>query len=106
VVKITVYVNIKSLASRKSAITKMPVEVNYDIKSVRDLIIHIVQLTIGEADEEKIKNARENALRSFDDGLFRIFINDEEVLADSKILLNENDSLTFLRLTMLAGRLW
>ncbi len=56
------------------------------------------------ADETK---AIENAFQSYEDGLYRIFIGDDEVgkLSDS-INLNENDSVTFIRLTMLTGRMW
>lgn len=52
-------------------------------------------------------SALENALQSYEDGLYRIFIGDNEVgsLSDSISLL-ENDSVTFIRLTMLTGRLW
>lgn len=51
--------------------------------------------------------ALENALQSYEDGLYRIFIGENEVgsLSDS-ISLSENDSVTFIRLTMLTGRLW
>lgn len=57
-----------------------------------------------EADENA---ALENALQSYEDGLFRIFIGENEAggLSD-KISLSENDSVTFIRLTMLSGRLW
>ena len=51
--------------------------------------------------------AVKNALQCYEDGLFRIFINDEEAgEADESINLSENDTLTFIRLTMLAGRMW
>lgn len=48
-----------------------------------------------------------NALQSFEDGIFRIFLNDMELesLADT-IQLSEGDKLTFIRLTMLVGRMW
>ncbi len=51
--------------------------------------------------------ALENALLSYEDGLYRIFIGENEVggLSDS-IELCENDSVTFIRLTMLTGRMW
>lgn len=56
------------------------------------------------ADMEK---AVETALQAYEDGIFRIFINDIEVGAISeKISLSENDTLTFVRLVMLAGRMW
>lgn len=51
--------------------------------------------------------AVKNALQSYEDGIFRLFINDEEAGAsDSPLALKEGDRLTFVRLTMLSGRLW
>ena len=44
---------------------------------------------------------------AFNDGLFRIFLNDNELSSlEEKINLQENDELTFIRLTMLSGRIW
>lgn len=59
----------------------------------------------GKTADEKA--ALENALQSYEDGLYRIFIRENELgsLSDS-ISLSENDSVTFIRLTMLTGRLW
>ncbi len=53
------------------------------------------------------KTALENALQSYDDGFYRIFIGETETggLSDN-IALSENDSITFIKLTMLTGRLW
>lgn len=57
--------------------------------------------------EQDMKKAKENALQSFDDGLYRIFIGEKELEGlDTSIALNEGDSLTFIKLTMLAGRMW
>ena len=50
--------------------------------------------------------AVENALSCFDDGIFKLFINDDEAGFNAGINLKENDEITFIRLTMLAGRLW
>lgn len=56
------------------------------------------------ADEEK---AVSDAIQGYEDGLFRIFIGDMETGSlDSEINLSEGDSVTFIRLTMLAGRMW
>lgn len=51
--------------------------------------------------------ALNNALQSYEDGLYRIFAGENELgsLNDS-VSLSENDSLTFIRLTMLTGRIW
>ena len=52
--------------------------------------------------------AIENARQSFEDGIYRIFINGVEVgdALSAPIALRENDAITFVRLTMLAGRMW
>ena len=56
------------------------------------------------ADTEK---AVRNAMQSFEDGIFRVFLNEEELESSDQIIhLKEEDKLTFIRLTMLAGRMW
>ena len=51
--------------------------------------------------------AVETALQAFEDGLFRVLINDSEAVGlDEAIEIHENDTLTFLRLTFLTGGLW
>ncbi len=60
----------------------------------------------GEKDADLVA-AIQNALQCFDDGIFRIFANNISLeKLDSKIALKENDELTFVRLTMLSGRMW
>lgn len=54
-------------------------------------------------DEEK---AVENALQCYEDGIFRAFINEEEIEYGDTIELKDGDKLTFIRLTMMGGRLW
>jgi len=57
-----------------------------------------------QADADK---AVENALQCFEDGLFRVLINDREIVdLDGTLIIHDNDILTFVRLTFLAGRLW
>lgn len=57
--------------------------------------------------EQDIPKAIDNALLAFRDGLFCMFINGkQETSADSVITLAEDDVLTFIRLTMLSGRMW
>lgn len=51
--------------------------------------------------------AVENALLSFEDGIFRVFVGETELQSlQEQIELSENEELTFVRLTMLAGRMW
>lgn len=54
-----------------------------------------------------IDQAVMNACQAYEDGLVRIFQNDEE-LGDlhEEIKICENDLFTFMRLTFLAGRMW
>lgn len=58
-------------------------------------------------DYANTEKAVKNALQCFEDGIFRVFLNGNnlENLKDT-IIINENDELTFVRLTMLAGRMW
>ena len=55
----------------------------------------------------KLEDAIENALQSYEDGLYRVFLNGHEIRGlDAPLRLTENDALTFVRLTMLAGSRW
>jgi len=57
-----------------------------------------------EADHEK---ALDVALQAHEDGVFCVFIDDEEVRhADDAIILTDGSVITFLRLTFLTGLLW
>lgn len=57
-----------------------------------------------KADREK---AIADALLAYEDGLFRIFIGTEDAGdKNNKISLKEDEEVTFIRLVMLAGRLW
>lgn len=48
-----------------------------------------------------------NALQCFADGLVRVFQNDtERTDLDAPLPISENDVFTFIRLTLLAGRMW
>lgn len=60
----------------------------------------------GEKEADEIQAAR-NAVQCFEDGIYRIFL-DEKPLSelDERISLTEESVLTFVRLTMLAGRMW
>lgn len=51
--------------------------------------------------------ALDNALQGYENGLYRIFIGENETgdLSDS-ISLSENDRVSFIKLTMLTGRMW
>lgn len=51
--------------------------------------------------------AEKNAIQCFEDGLVRVFQNeDERERLDVPMEIHEGDTFTFIRLTFLAGRLW
>ncbi|MBO4695807.1 MAG: hypothetical protein J5643_00840 [Lachnospiraceae bacterium] len=57
--------------------------------------------------EQDVGKAVDSALLAFHDGLFCLFINKTQMTsAEQEIVLKEDDVLTFIRLTMLSGRIW
>jgi hypothetical protein len=56
----------------------------------------------GQDEEEAVRNA----LQCFTDGLYRVLVNETEALPGNPVSLKEGDTLTFIRLVMLAGRRW
>lgn len=64
---------------------------------------------IGFGDRKNEKNQDEaeavrNALQRFADGLYRVLVNETEALPGAPFNLKEGDTVTFIRLVMLAGR--
>ncbi|MCC8153973.1 MAG: hypothetical protein LIP01_07025 [Tannerellaceae bacterium] len=54
-----------------------------------------------------VTEATTHAILSFEDGLYRIFLNEQELIRkEQSIQLADGDRLTFIGLTMLAGRMW
>lgn len=54
-----------------------------------------------------IVRAQENAVQCFEDGIYRIFLEEEPLeTLDERIQITEESVFTFVRLTMLAGRMW
>ncbi len=53
------------------------------------------------------ETAAANAIRCFEDGLVRVFHNDNELTdLDAVVPVQEGDGFTLIRLTFLAGRMW
>ncbi|WP_339149024.1 MULTISPECIES: hypothetical protein [unclassified Sutcliffiella] len=51
--------------------------------------------------------AIETAIQAFEDGLYRVFINDEEAeQLDTTLEVPDGAEVVFIRLTMLTGRMW
>ena len=129
-----VYIQVKQLGKRKCCIEKLPVDFSVPPTNVQELIASIVSwqvskyndrlqqsevlqyLTREEVEDKAASgkvgfevnyNGRPAALQSYEDGIFRIFIDDTEAGGlSSPVVLKEETTLTFIRLTMLSGRLW
>ena len=54
--------------------------------------------------EQALQPAIDNALQALEDGLYRVFINDDEATLDQPFSLPNDATVTFIRLTFLAGR--
>jgi len=51
--------------------------------------------------------AVKTALLGFEDGLFKVVVGEQEALElDAPLVLHDGDTITFIRLTFLAGRMW
>ena len=91
----------------------------YDIKQVNSLEELLIQVTsmelMKERENEKLYNrqvysmekAVEIMKQDFEDGLFRVFFNQREYVSLEEVLeWQEENELVFIRLVMMAGRLW
>ncbi|URZ00295.1 hypothetical protein [Clostridium felsineum] len=57
--------------------------------------------------KQNLSKALQNAFVSFEDGIYKVFINDNETeKLDTPIGLRDGDILTFIKFIMLSGRLW
>ena len=57
--------------------------------------------------KQNADKAVNTALLAFEDGLFRVFLDDDELESlDAELNLHDGNVLTFIRLTMLSGRSW
>jgi len=62
---------------------------------------------VDNTDEADLETAVETALQAHADGVFLVFIDDDEVRSLTEpITLEEGNVITFLRLTFLTGTLW
>ncbi|WP_244563050.1 hypothetical protein [Paenibacillus uliginis] len=63
--------------------------------------------TIHDDRQPDEHQAVESALLAFTDGLYRVFVNEEEIeQLDTPLVLTDGDKIVFMRFTMLAGGMW
>jgi hypothetical protein len=78
-------------------------------EEINDKLI-LGKVSFGEINNDKKANlskALESAFLAYEDGIFRVFVQEQEAGSlDDLIDIKEEDVLTFVRLTMLSGRMW
>ena len=113
--------DIKTLKDLITTVASQEVE-KYNARGVDEILIPFLtvaeitdQATVGKVgfgrlySEKKanLEKSIETALEAFVDGLFKVVINETEIEdLDTEVNLKENDVLTFIRLTFLAGRMY
>lgn len=66
-----------------------------------------VRFHLYNEQKDTLEKAEKRVLQDFQDGLFRVFIQGEEVEdIDAHLDIHEEDEVVFLQLMMLSGRLW
>lgn len=102
----TVGICVASYIERVNDKDKLQILEEKDINSMAGVGKIAFGLSYGE-NVPDTKIAVETAITAFEDGLYRIFLGEEELeTLQQSIKLEEGQNLTFIRLTMLAGRLW
>lgn len=112
---------VKTLRELLTELVKMEVE-QYNQKGVDTQLIHFLskeeleeQASVGKVGfgriysdkKANVSTAIENALTCYEDGLVRVFCGEQELEElDGEIQLKDGDTLTFIRLAFLTGRLW
>ena len=120
-VSIEISDTVKTLRELLTELVKIEVE-RYNQKGVETQLIPFLskeeleeQAAVGKVGfgriysdkKANVSTAVENALACYEDGLVRVFCGEQELEElDGEIQLKEGDTLTFIRLTFLTGRMW
>ncbi|GLC30196.1 hypothetical protein [Clostridium omnivorum] len=84
--------------------------VDYLTNSEIDEKLTVGKVSFGELNNENkqsLSKALEAAYLAYEDGIYRVFIGENEAgKLDETLELKDDDVLTFIKLTMLAGRMW
>lgn len=96
--------NAKSFDLEGEDVTKIPLD-NY-----LNILTDTGKVGFGSIYNQKkadLQKAQENAIQAFEDGMFAVFYNDEQVEDLSQIIdLSLQNTFAFIRLTFLAGSYW
>jgi len=104
----------------KQVVTKNVKEFNENLKKER-LVDYLTQDNIETSarlgkvsfgnmyndTKQNLNKALETAYLAYEDGIYKVFIGENEAgVLDESLELKEDDILTFIKFTMLAGRMW
>lgn len=96
--------NAKSFELEDEDYTKIPTDNYLNILTDTGKVGFGSIYNLKKADVQK---AQENAIQAFEDGMFAVFYNDEQLEDLTQIIdLNLQHTFTFIRLTFLAGSYW
>lgn len=137
-----IYINMKTVGSRKSPMAKTLYEIPDSVSTVGELLKSLVEieverynqknaddtlvnfLTMAQIEEramsgkvgfgrvysdkkQDLEKAVENALQCYQDGLVRVFRNEQELeRLEETVHFESGDVITLIRLTFLSGRMW
>ncbi|MEH7401802.1 hypothetical protein V7148_12490 [Gottfriedia acidiceleris] len=99
-------INVNSFNQKEIGIPFLPYLTQDEI-NMKSTVGKIGFNEINNDTNANVKEAISTALLAFQDGLFKVFLNDNEIESlQENIDLHENDEFTFIKLTMLSGRMW
>ncbi|QNR68337.1 hypothetical protein IAQ67_04410 [Paenibacillus peoriae] len=102
----TVALNVQKLREKQESVALIPFLTGEEVQAQGE----IGKVGFGSIYNEgvpDIKDAVNTAMQAFEDGLYRVFVCDEETIElDVPLSLKDGNEIVFIRFTMLAGGLW
>ncbi|URJ46907.1 hypothetical protein MF628_001487 [Paenibacillus polymyxa] len=102
----TVAMNVQKLREKQESVALIPFLTGEEVQAQGE----IGKVGFGSIYNEgvpDIKDAVNTAMQAFEDGLYRVFVCDEETIElDAPLSLKDGNEIVFIRFTMLAGGLW
>ncbi|WP_328801824.1 hypothetical protein T3H97_04605 [Paenibacillus sp. LX16] len=102
----TVALNVQKLREKQESVALIPFLTGEEVQAQGE----IGKVGFGSIYNEgvpDIKDTVNTAMQAFEDGLYRVFVCDEETIElDAPLSLKDGNEIVFIRFTMLAGGLW
>ncbi|MFS8214546.1 hypothetical protein [Paenibacillus polymyxa] len=102
----TVALNVQKLREKQESVALIPFLTGEEVQAQGE----IGKVGFGSIYNDGVldmKDAVNTAMQAFEDGLYRVFVCDEETIElDTPLSLKDGNEIVFIRFTMLAGGLW